>query len=425
MLRVCQRTALAAFAAASLGTGAILGAGARAEDLVVPLKCSISGHELRVTTATETSYKIIGRRDEQPFSACRGSSTACETMMVHRFAIDCGGQKVSWARIADAANAAGAVMPLGLPPGFAPVSSVAGRFVFPALTPANEIVARVSTQELSPDGVVRRTEDAPPAISGSWTTVVDADLLPASPGGGAYRVAGVLVMLFALLIATSMLVSGRWRFSTFRAPALPGAGHDARQIFFGFDKQLARNWQRAFAMFSAKWATFQRGNAREDLNNALAIVQVRVAEIELKTAALSPDLLLRDVLLSEIQNVRQRSIDAERDMQRWSSSQAAAKFKAMLRDLDRIARIAQSASQDSPRGVQDEAELPRSVGEAYRVLGMNADAAPAVAKKLVDALRMSWHPDHARNEDDRIRREDRMKQINAAWDMINGRREAA
>ena len=59
------------------------------------------------------------------------------------------------------------------------------------------------------------------------------------------------------------------------------------------------------------------------------------------------------------------------------------------------------------------------------MLGINADAAPQVAKKLVDALRMSWHPDFARSEEDRQVREARMKQINAAWDLIKERPHAA
>ena len=69
--------------------------------------------------------------------------------------------------------------------------------------------------------------------------------------------------------------------------------------------------------------------------------------------------------------------------------------------------------------------MPQSVTEAYRVLGINADAEPAVTKKLVDALRMSWHPDYARDEADRQKREDRIKQINAAWDLIKDQRKAA
>jgi hypothetical protein len=48
-----------------------------------------------------------------------------------------------------------------------------------------------------------------------------------------------------------------------------------------------------------------------------------------------------------------------------------------------------------------------------------------VLKKIVDALRMSWHPDHARDAADRVLREDRIRQINIAWDLINTKREAA
>ena len=83
-------------------------------------------------------------------------------------------------------------------------------------------------------------------------------------------------------------------------------------------------------------------------------------------------------------------------------------------------------SQSAASGFRgDETDVPRSVVEAYQVLGLNSNAAPEVAKKLVDALRMSWHPDYAEDEGDRRRRENRMKQINAAWDIVNGRREAA
>jgi curved DNA-binding protein CbpA len=37
---------------------------------------------------------------------------------------------------------------------------------------------------------------------------------------------------------------------------------------------------------------------------------------------------------------------------------------------------------------------------------------------VVDGLRQSWHPDHAKDEPDRQRREERIKQINIAWDLI-------
>ena len=64
-------------------------------------------------------------------------------------------------------------------------------------------------------------------------------------------------------------------------------------------------------------------------------------------------------------------------------------------------------------------------GEAYQLLGVNADVSEGTLKKLVDALRMTWHPDHARDEQDRLLREDRIKQINIAWDLISDKRQAA
>jgi len=67
---------------------------------------------------------------------------------------------------------------------------------------------------------------------------------------------------------------------------------------------------------------------------------------------------------------------------------------------------------------------PKSTGEAFEILGINPDASRTVVKKIVDGLRQSWHPDHARDDTDRRLREDRMKQINIAWDLINANREA-
>ena len=69
--------------------------------------------------------------------------------------------------------------------------------------------------------------------------------------------------------------------------------------------------------------------------------------------------------------------------------------------------------------------MPQSVQEAYQMLGINDDAAPNVAKKLVDALRMSWHPDLAHDASDRLLREDRIKQINIAAEMISDKRRVA
>ena len=69
-------------------------------------------------------------------------------------------------------------------------------------------------------------------------------------------------------------------------------------------------------------------------------------------------------------------------------------------------------------------DIPATRAEALRILGMGvaADVSDAAIKKIVDGLRMSWHPDAATNEDDRRLRELRIKQINAAWEIIGGKR---
>jgi hypothetical protein len=398
---------------------------ARAEDLVMPFACNAAGGEIQVSPSNETSYKILGHRDEQPFVACAGSSQACETMMVHRFAIACDGQKISWSRIANAAKAFGAAVPAGLPNGFAPVSTLSGRFVLPALThvePHLEAAStRVATQDLSPDSVVEGQESPAVSDNAAWVTEVRADAA-AMPRGNALRVAGALSVVMAVLVAASLAAAGRWRIPW---PSFAFRRDGSITIVMN---RAVEGWQRV-----AEWLSKARDhwaeNAQEvpgaSLLNALSFAQVRYTQIELGVASLAAELLLRDVLSSELQQIRERLTDVERQLKRRAPGKSAATIRGLLRDMERIGRISQSAGEGAQSEAGAPSGIPQSIAEAYRVLGMNSDAAPAVAKKLVDALRMSWHPDHARDELDRRRREDRMKQINAAWDMIKDRRAAA
>lgn len=68
--------------------------------------------------------------------------------------------------------------------------------------------------------------------------------------------------------------------------------------------------------------------------------------------------------------------------------------------------------------------IPQTRDEALQVLGMGVapDGSEVAIKKIVDGLRLSWHPDYATTPHDRELRELRMKQINAAWDIIVGKR---
>jgi hypothetical protein len=99
--------------------------------------------------------------------------------------------------------------------------------------------------------------------------------------------------------------------------------------------------------------------------------------------------------------------------------------RALLRDLDRITRIVNGTVRTEEHAARGSSDVPSTVFEASRVLGLNPEAPPAAVKKVVDALRVSWHPDHARSEVDRRHREERIKQINAAWDILKAAQTAS
>ncbi len=76
-------------------------------------------------------------------------------------------------------------------------------------------------------------------------------------------------------------------------------------------------------------------------------------------------------------------------------------------------------------GPLDDVPMPETYAEALEVLGAGPDASLAAIKKIVDGMRQSWHPDHARSETDRLVRQRRLQQVNVAWDLVSQHRSAA
>jgi hypothetical protein len=136
-----------------------------------------------------------------------------------------------------------------------------------------------------------------------------------------------------------------------------------------------------------------------------------------------PRASVRDVLACDLARVQSALLTPELTTEiadgRWADVQP--KVTAALADLERIGRIMQGVldtvwPEQTPPVPANRA--PVTIADAYVLLGINPQADGKLAKKVVDALRQSWHPDHAHDPADRERREARMKQINAAWDMI-------
>jgi hypothetical protein len=418
-LRVLWLGVLALAAAGSLPTQG------SADDLVMPYACEMDHGTPRLLPAAPLDYPIIGHREDLPFTTCRSSSTdACETMMVHKFTIECAGQKVLWAKVAASGQAMGIALPAHLPKDFAPISRFRGRFVLPGFGHTTHLPT-VAKQTLSADSVIETSSITPHSDQAHWVTFVDPAAKASAPGG-AFRVAGVISVLLVSLMAGCLFVARR------RVPlsyAFMQPEHSSERPGQSLSQAAKRVYRQMAGVIRRRTRSRSKSSAKlgDDghLAKSLSVVHARLVETELLVATLPADLLLRDVLQTEIDALHGRAADISRRADQLGSKRCGALLKAIMRDLDRITRIVHGTSRRDGGEASASADPPSSVFEAYRVLGLNAEAPPAAVKKVVDALRMSWHPDHARSEADRRHREERIKQINAAWDILKNAQAAA
>lgn len=408
--------------------------------LTLPYRCEMTGGAPHLVPARETSLSILGKHSEQPLLTCRGVDDAsCALITVHKFDIACGPTRVAWADVVRHSQLADVTVPPDLPRGYAPISTFGARLVLPAMADVASEPARgaalattVVREDLSPDGVTQRqpvrdqvVRERQGAQLTAWETVVQSDAAPtvgmaSIANSGLWSTLLLLVLLTAATCAAYIFGRDRVSLSVLLSEARADAVRSALQSIGRFVGVCVTRAQTAWQGF-VQSADDVAGNSFENLSYLL---EARLVEVEAVVAVLPSNVLLRDVLMSELANLRARADDVARRARRTSPDKSAAAFRAILRDLDRIQRIAlTSAEQPEPQAAAafktaEDVPLPRTMAEAYRILGLNADAPPQAAKKLVDALRMTWHPDLARDDKDRWFREERMKQINVAWDMV-------
>ena len=68
-----------------------------AEQIIVPFTCETDAGGVYARPSQPQSYAIIGQREAAPFTACASDgSDRCRTMMLHRFNINCDGQRIAW-----------------------------------------------------------------------------------------------------------------------------------------------------------------------------------------------------------------------------------------------------------------------------------------------------------------------------------------
>ncbi|MGQ0671282.1 MAG: DnaJ domain-containing protein [Hyphomicrobium sp.] len=344
---------------------------------------------------------------------------------------------------------------IALPAGFAPLGDLGARVELDgAPTAAGESVAATAdlpgadTSQDQPQTAIPQaprtdtggtqvaTEPRPAAVPQrlvlplskqppEWVTVVEAKELPADAALG--PVAGpTLWAWLAGLAAVALMAVG-----LARIPPDKRAGGLAavQRTLADLRRALADRIAAARAPL-ARNPDFSSGDeplSEPDpaLANAAWTAATLLDQIEQAVQGLGAATPLRGVLEEELESIHQRLVVTRAaSLDAGASAKAAGQFRALIRELERVQRIANSAAA-SLSVVRPQLAVPQNKSEAYLLLGVNADASESILKKLVDALRMTWHPDHARDEQDRLLREDRIKQINVAWELISDKRQAA
>ncbi|MBU2581551.1 MAG: J domain-containing protein [Alphaproteobacteria bacterium] len=354
-----------------------------------------------------------------------------------------------------------------MPKGYAPIDELGAKIVtIPAAdvsssdAPAGHFGAEFSTGR---QPIVPRIDNAvivTPAFAGAeggdgaagadaWTTVVHhGDEVSNVAGGGAHPFTfglaqgpSLLTVIF-LLAGTSLVAALGWFGRRYAvavrgrelAPAMPQPDLDTTSVVpgrtfvhltgaaVGLGAMLHSRW------VGFKWRRLKAGKPWEWSNDSIAngarSADALYEKAETAVKALGPASSLKDTLTTELKSVRQR-LDGLRggSGERPKTARVSASLRAVVRDLERIGRIAESAGVGVKAG-GDQIVMPRTKTEAFEVLGVNANVTDGALKRIVDALRMGWHPDHARDETDKRQREERTKQINIAWDLIVGKRVA-
>lgn len=238
-----------------------------------------------------------------------------------------------------------------------------------------------------------------------WITLVEAHTPPIGPPGDAQRrfERWIVIGLFALACIAGLISGIGWLVSVRnRGPYRPA---DAYEVILRRDG-----------------VDLTRPDA-QICGDLCRTAQNLVLEVHEQIGALNGVAPLRRTLLREIRDLEYflstLMATAPDDDSGWRKMRA--KLQRIVNDMMRLKDIVESARR-SLSTARIERGLPRDRDEAFEALGANPTTSARILKKLVDALRVTWHPDLAVDEADRMAREERIKQINAAWDLINGAR---
>lgn len=227
--------------------------------------------------------------------------------------------------------------------------------------------------------------------------------------------AGSLAVYFAIggtallgfnLLESLLLVFLQTAVGSNRRPALRTSGGPTRPMT---EADYEARCQQLFQTINMRWRQAQA--AVVDLDEALPLRTLLFKEMKQISQRLAMD--------PGLQVVTAGALTARHDASYWKA--LSQRLNQSARDLNRIGAVAEAAGAGFGSR-NSEPRIPKTRDEACFILGANREADAETLQRLVKALRQCWHPDLAQSSAERRRREGRIKQINAAHDLITGKR---
>ncbi len=455
------------------------------ELLVMPYSCIISGGRPLLAPGPEQSHQIIGRREQRTFTACSPvNRDMCRTWTVHRFDLDCDGARVPWTAVIAAANhdrrtqrvwfdegrlivrmppswsfeeddpcarrsrnfdafgrmrrycddrRAMAPPVVAMPAGFAPMLGIEGYFVtaappsVSAAPPLPTAPPSASAPEPAPPPKVARSETpAPPPPEPAAPRTQEAAPKPAPPAPAPKVSAAPAPPAPKPAVRPSPPAEGDAIVPRVINRNDAVATVPAPQPVEQAPPQRAPETTGTITKSEPPRAAAEPEAAPETSSSPLALLMF--SAISPATGVFAAFMVLTTALLVLFFMARRREhLQAAGRPQDVAAAPLYRPRPQPAPQASGAVTVRQPSPPPQPLRYAPPAmgsHIPRTRNEAMEILGMGVtpDANLAAMKKIVDGLRQSWHPDLARDEADRALRELRTKQINAAWDIIAGKR---
>jgi hypothetical protein len=462
---ICRRMLTLALMFLSLaGPGAL--PAAADEQIVLPYDCNVVGGRVQVRPSGDQAYRIYGGRRQEQYRACSEQNPdRCRTFIVHNFKMACGRDRVEWpevyaaiARITDGRaffnndgalyyrmgpreprdsypfpeprRAAGIVE---MPAGYAPMAGIDAIF-----TPLDPRVAELEDGPSGPRDGARAYRDAePPSRSQApgFSPALEPKSAEKSKPAPAAKIVeaskpGETTKSQVVMEPKPIETSSTERVpapdqtkpteptsspATSNAPVTPTILNNpvAKEVETASKTEKVVAAAEVTPAPSAPQTAGPEAGPRVEGWSATGGPRLSVPPLAFAILIAAATLAILLVILKKQAAVPISAgpvrVPIEPVLPGFDRPQSSPIQALTVRDTPEMPALSNAAGST---------DLPVTRADALALLGLNADANEAVIRKLVEALRQSWHPDLATGEADRAAREARMKAINVAAGLL-------